>query len=230
MVATVSADEIKQYYIKYWNDLLSHKFILEMATDSLPTEKFAFYLRQDHIFLKEFCAFLLTAKQKSSDQKLRIWFENLYHSTIDSEMQMQRELLQSLGISNIDNNATNSTTAIGMAPATLNYISFLRQLSSSTKNLEVIVSAMAPCPWSYLEIAQKLSKSYIKMDVYCKWIRFYSSKESQQHIKELKNILTTLYDRADKNTKRLMKQHFGAACKYEYDFWEMSYNNVETKY
>ena len=230
MVATVSADEIKQYYIKYWNDLLSHKFILEMATDSLPTEKFAFYLRQDHIFLKEFCAFLLTAKQKSSDQKLRIWFENLYHSTIDSEMQMQRELLQSLGISNIDNNATTSTTAIGMAPATFNYISFLRQLSSSTKNLEVIVSAMAPCPWSYLEIAQKLSKSYIKMDVYCKWIRFYSSKESQQHIKELKNILTTLYDRADKNTKRLMKQHFGAACKYEYDFWEMSYNNVETKY
>ena len=230
MVATVSADEIKQYYIKYWNDLLSHKFILEMATDSLPTEKFAFYLRQDHIFLKEFCAFLLTAKQKSSDQKLRIWFENLYHSTIDSEMQMQRELLQSLGISNIDNNATNSTTAIGMAPATLNYISFLRQLSSSTKNLEVIVSAMAPCPWSYLEIAQKLSKSYIKMDVYCKWIRFYSSKESQQHIKELKNILTTLYDRADKNTKRLMKRHFGAACKYEYNFWEMSYNNGETKY
>ncbi len=233
MAATNSADKLKQYYIKYWNDLLSHKFVLEMAADSLPTEKFAFYLRQDQIFLKEFCAFLLIAKQKSSDQKLKIWFYNLYHSTIDSEMQMQKELLQSLGISDIYNNATttSTTTAIAMAPATLNYISFLRQLSSSsTKYLEVIVSAMAPCPWSYLEIAQKLSKSYIKMDVYCKWIRFYSSKESQQQIEELKNILSRLYDRADKNTKRLMTQHFGAACKYEYDFWEMAYNNVETKY
>jgi thiaminase/transcriptional activator TenA len=229
MVATVSADEIKQYNIKYWNDLISHKFILEMADDSLPIEKFVFYLRQDHIFLKEFCVFLLSAKQKSSDQKLRIWFENLYHSTIDSEMQIQRELLLSLGgISNIDNNAT---TAIAIAPTTLDYISFLRQVSSSsTKNLEVIVSAMAPCPWSYLEIAQKLSKSDIKTDVYCKWVRFYSSKESQQQIEELKNILGRLYDQADERTKRLMKQHFGVACKHEYDFWEMAYNNVETKH
>ena len=228
MVTSVSADEIKQHNIKYWNDLLNHKFILEMAADSLPTEKFAFYLRQDQIFLKEFCAFLLIAKQKSSDQKLKIWFDNLYHSTIDFEMQMQRELLLSLGISDIYNNAT---TAIAMAPATLDYISFLRQVSSSsTKNLEVIVSGMAPCPWSYLEIAQKLSKSDIKIDVYCKWIQFYSSKESQQQIEELKNILSRLYDRADESTKRLMKQHFGAACKYEYDFWEMAYNNVEAKH
>ena len=228
MVATVSADELKQHNIKYWNDLISHKFVLEMADDSLPIEKFVFYLRQDHIFLKEFCAFLLIAKQKSGDQKLRIWFENLYRSTIDSEMHMQRELLLSLGISNIDNNAT---TAIAIAPATLNYISFLRQISSSsTKNLEVIVSAMAPCPWSYLEIAQKLSKSDSKTDVYCKWIQFYSSKESQQQIKELKNILSRLYDQANESTKRLMKEHFGVACKYEYDFWEMSYKNVETKH
>ena len=113
-----------------------------------------------------------------------------------------------------------------MASATLNYISFLRQVSSSAKNLEVIVSAMAPCPWSYLEIAQKLSKSDTKMDVYRKWIQFYSSKESQQQIKELKNILSRLYDQADEGTKMLMKQHFGAACKYEYNFWETAYNNI----
>jgi thiaminase/transcriptional activator TenA len=138
---------------------------------------------------------------------------------------MQRELMLSLGISNIDNNA--NTTAIAMAPATLNYVSFIRQVSSSSaKNLEVIVSAMAPCPWSYLEIAQKLSKSDIKTDLYCKWMQFYSSKESQQQIKELKNILSRLYDQADESTKRLMKGHFGAACKYEYDFWEMAYNSV----
>jgi thiaminase/transcriptional activator TenA len=89
---------------------------------------------------------------------------------------------------------------------------------------------MAPCPWSYLEIAQKLSKSDIKTDVYCKWVRFYSSKESQQQIEELKSILSRMYDQADENMKRLMKQHFGAACKYEYDFWEMAYSNVEAKH
>jgi thiaminase len=42
MVTTISADELKQHHIKYWNDLLSHKFILEMTADSLPIEKFGF--------------------------------------------------------------------------------------------------------------------------------------------------------------------------------------------
>jgi len=219
MVATDSADELKQYHIKYWNDLLSHRFILEMAANSLPIEKFTFYLRQDHIFLKEFCSFLLIARQKSTDQKLKMWFDSLYQSTIDSEMQMQRELLLSLGdISNINNNST-----ISVSSATLDYISFLKQVSSSAGNVEVMVSAMAPCPWSYLEIAQKLSKRDIKKDVYSKWIRFYSSNESQQQIKELKNILSSLYDQTNDNTKMIIRQHFGAACKHEYNFWESAY-------
>ncbi len=111
-----------------------------------------------------------------------------------------------------------------MTSATLNYISFLRQISVSSKNLEVIVSAMAPCPWSYLEIAQKLSKGEIKNDVYFKWIQFYSSIESQQQVKELKSMFSGLYDQAEYITKITMKQHFGAACKYEYNFWEAAYN------
>jgi thiaminase (transcriptional activator TenA) len=220
MVTADPADELKEYHAKYWDDLLSHKFILEMAADSLPIEKFAFYLRQDYIFLKEYCTFLLIARQKCTDQKLKIWLDRLHRSTIDSEMQMQKELLISLrGISTIDNNSDAT-----MESATLNYISFLRQVSLSAKNLEAIVSAMAPCPWSYLEIAQKLCKGEIKNDVYFKWVQFYSSNESQQQVKELKSILSGLYDRAEDITKMTMKQHFGAACKYEYDFWEAAYN------
>jgi len=193
-----------------------------MSADSLPIEKFTFYLRQDHIFLKEFCAFLLTVKQKSIDQKLTEWFESLYRSTIDSEMHMQKELLLSLGISNIgDSNATT-------APATLNYSTFLRKVSTSANNLEVIVSSMAPCPWSYFEIAQKLSKNNIKTDVYRKWIQFYASNESQKQVDELKNILGSLYGQADGSKKLLMKKHFGTACKHEYEFWDMAYNASHT--
>jgi thiaminase len=84
MVATAAlADELKQHSIERWNNLLNHRFIAEMAADFLPIEKFTFYLWQDHLFLKEFCAFLLAAKQKSSDQKLAAWFGSLHRSTID---------------------------------------------------------------------------------------------------------------------------------------------------
>jgi thiaminase/transcriptional activator TenA len=191
-----------------------------MAADSLPIEKFAFYLQQDHIFLKEFCTFLLTAKQKSIDQKLMTWFEGLYHSTIDSEMHMQKELLLSLGISNIDNSKA-------AAPATLNYAKFLRKVSTSAMNLEAIVSSMAPCPWSYFEIAQMMSKKNINTDAYHKWIKFYASEESRKQVDELKIILGSLYGQANKSKKLHMNKHFEMACKHEYEFWEMAYNRSQ---
>jgi thiaminase/transcriptional activator TenA len=215
MVATAFADELRQRHIRYWNDLLNHRFILEIADDSLPVKKFAFYLQQDHIFLKEFCALLLNAKQKSIDQKLVTWFESLYRSTVDSEMHMQKELLLSLGISNIGNSET-------AAPATLNYSAFLREVSAS-KDLELTVSSMAPCPWSYLEIAQRLSGNDVKTEVYRKWIQFYASDESRRQVDELKDILGSMYCKTDRGKRLLMEKYFGAACKHEYEFWEMAY-------
>jgi thiaminase/transcriptional activator TenA len=204
------ADELRRRHAKHWDRLLNHNFILEMAADSLPADKFAFYLRQDHMFLKEFCAFLLNAKQNSTDQKLREWFDGLYRSTID-EMLMQKDLLPSLDISNMP------------APAMSNYSAFLRE-ASAYKDLEVMVSSMAPCPWSYLEIAQKLSKNDIKTVVYRRWIQFYTSSESQRQVDELKNILGSLYGQADSGKKLLMEKYFRTACVREHEFWEMAYN------
>jgi thiaminase len=59
-------------------------------------------------------------------------------------------------------------------------------------------------------------------------MQFYKSNESQQQVSTLKNILGNLYDQADGNKKLLMKKHFGAACKHEYEFWEMAYNTSHT--
>jgi thiaminase/transcriptional activator TenA len=135
-------------------------------------------------------------------------------------MQMQRELLSSLGISYLD------CTSVKAASATRNYIFFLRRVSSSGSLVEM-VSAMSPCPWSYLEIAEKLCerKSRIKTEeVYRRWIDFYASKESRRQVGELKTILGTRYLKANRKARRLMKINFGSACRYEYRFWEMSYH------
>jgi thiaminase/transcriptional activator TenA len=252
-----SAESLKQKYIKQWEAILNHKFIIEMGNDSLPLDKFVFYLKQDHIFLKEFCCFLLNAKQKAAASKekgggdhpkLAEWFDGLYHSIIDTEMQMQKELLSSLAaaaardMSVVRSNSTASSNAATAAAATTatattsSYISFLRKISSptggsSSSSLEAMVSAMAPCPWSYLEIAQKLSKNIdednngsIKTEVYRKWIRFYASEESQKQVEELKDILGRLYCNASKPLKLSMQKHFEEACNHEYSFWEMAYN------
>jgi thiaminase len=52
-----------------------------------------------------------------------------------------------------------------------------------------MISVMAHYPWTYLEIAQQLSKTPIQNEVYNNWVQFYSSNESHKTVDEIKQIL-----------------------------------------
>ena len=224
MYSSVVVEKLKRHCIAEWNLLLdysSNRFIAEMTNDTLPVEKFIFYLKQDHAFLKEFCYFLLRLRDTVRDPSLKTWLKGLHQSTVDHEMQMQKQLLVSLGLSEDD------IEKMVPAGATKNYISFLRKVSAST-SIEEKVSVMAPCPWSYLQIALKMLTSYsenkIRNKVYQRWIEFYASQESQQQVEYLKDVLGQLYFSADKTKKLIMERNFCAACLQEYSFWKMAYN------
>ncbi|MDQ6669036.1 MAG: hypothetical protein M3Y53_12545 [Thermoproteota archaeon] len=181
-----------------------------------------FYLRQDHYFLEEFSKFLHSAKQKTNGSKLKEWLDSLYLSTVNFEMEIQKQLLNSLAASS----SSSSNTAhyeFFTCRTTLNYTSYIMNTLSNGTFSE-IVSVMAPCPWTYLEIAQKLSKIPIGNEAYRKWFQFYSSTESHRQVTEIKEILDRPGEKVDEKSKAKMKNHFANACKYEYLFWEMAFN------
>ena len=130
MYSSIAAEKLKQSCIAEWNFLLDYnnnRFIAEMTNDSLPVEKFIFYLKQDHAFLKEFCSFLLRLRDAVGDPSLKAWLEGIHQSTVDHEMQMQKQLLVSLGLSE-----EGDIETMVLAGATKNYISFLKKVSAST--------------------------------------------------------------------------------------------------
>jgi thiaminase (transcriptional activator TenA) len=218
MTATF-AEELKQHSIKTWQEILDHRFIEELSKDTLPMNKFVFYLLQDHYFLYAFSKILQSAKLKAYDNKMREWLEMLYFSTINSEMKMQRDLLYSLGVASPSIDLGN----IIPSKATLDYISFLEGISSVGKFSE-IVSAITPCPWTYLEISQKLSRANIKNKVSKIWVQFYSSGESFKQVADIQQVLNLLSEGENQEYHQKMMNHFVEACKYEFHFWEMTYN------
>src|ERR671923_3063516 len=127
MVIITFPDVLKQHSIETWNRILNHSFITEISIDVLLLDKFTFYLKQDNIFLQEFCNFLQVAKQKSNSPKVREWFEELIFSTINFEMQMQTQILNMLGISSSETNLEgifpSTTTTTTTTTTTLNYTS-----------------------------------------------------------------------------------------------------------
>jgi thiaminase (transcriptional activator TenA) len=219
-MATTFANEMKQCSIEKWQKILNHKFVIELSKDVLPMNKFLFYLTQDHYFLQEFTKLVLSAKQKTTDIQMKEWLESLYANTVDFEMKMQRQMLDKLSSISIDMDIKQNDYP---CKTTLNYISYLVDISSKGTFGE-IVSALAPCPWTYLEIAQLLSKFPIENEIYRNWIQFYSSTESCRQVEEIKQILNLLGKNKNKKSKDIMKEHFASACKYEYLFWEMAYN------
>ncbi len=215
------ADEIKQHSIKRWQNILDHKFVIELSKGILDMNKFLFYLEQDHYFLQVFSRFLRSAEQKTTDYQMKEWLDGLYISTVDSEMKMQRQLLDM--ISDFSNNSGNTKQIVSPNKTTLEYSGYLLQITSSG-NFNDIISAMAPCPWTYLEIAQMLSKYHIKNEIFRNWIQFYCSNESQKQVEELKQFLNVLSEKQDEKSKDRMKNHFAIACDYENLFWDMTYN------
>ena len=174
--------------------------------------------------------------QKTPNNKIKEWLDGLYISTVNFEMEMQRQMLSSLEVLSSSSSRppplnslhTSSATTIHnviIIPSkiTLNYTSYLKQISSSGTFSEII-SVMAPCPWTYLEIAQQLSKFRIHNEVFNNWAKFYSSEESCKQVDEIKQILNILGQTENEESKNMMKNHFANACKYEYLFWEMAYN------
>ncbi|HJT48068.1 MAG TPA: hypothetical protein VJ729_07775 [Nitrososphaeraceae archaeon] len=222
------ADELRQCSIEIWQSILNHRFIEELSNNILPINKFLFYLKQDHYFLEEFSKFLQSAKQKAINKQMNQWLDRLYISTVHFEMEMQRQMLRSIEplsslrpLTASSHHHSDNTTIIPCR-TTLDYTAYLRHVSSSGTFSE-IVSVMAPCPWTYLEIAQQLSSS-IHNEVYSNWIKFYSSEESCKQVDEIKQILNMLGQTENEESKNMMKNHFANACKFELLFWEMAYN------
>ena len=209
------ADELRQCSIEIWQSILNHRFIKELSSNTLPISKILFYLKQDHYFLEEFSKFLQSAKQKTIDKQMNQWLDGLYISTVHFEMEMQRQMLRSIDpLSSLrpltaSSHPHSDNTTIIPCRTTLDYTAYLRHVSSAGTFSE-IVSVMAPCPWTYLEIAQQLSSS-IHKEVYCNWIKFYSSEESCKQVDEIKQILNILGQTENEESKIKMKKHFANA-------------------
>ncbi len=211
------SEELKSTNIDKWNKILSHKFIIEIAEDTLPIGKFVFYLKQDQIFLNSFCDLLAAAARITYDKQTKSWFESLIHTTSKYEMPMQNEILYQL-------EGNPESIEVSAGETTLKYTSYMKRVSDSN-NLAIIVSAMAPCPWTYYEISEALIKTNIKTEAYKKWLRFYSSKESEEQVNQMKNLMNKLANSADEKKQIDMKNHFSVSCNYELGFWNMAYSH-----
>jgi thiaminase/transcriptional activator TenA len=215
-------DKLRAAAGSIWRRELEHPFVRGLANGSLPMERFRFYLRQDYIFLIEYCRVFALAAAKARDLETIGIFTQLLHDTLEIEMELHRDYCGRLGVARADLERTEP------APVTHAYTRHLTGVAWSG-SIEEIVAAVLPCQLGYAEIGTALARGRQDWEAspYAEWIRTYSSPEFAASAERLRVLLDQMTAGWPATALKPLEHHFLTSSRYEYLFWEMAWTAAD---
>ena len=185
---------------------MTHPFVRGLEDGSLDEAAFAFYIRQDYLFLIDYGRLLSLGAARAPRLEWMRRFAELASSVLESEMALHREFAARWGVTDLE--------AVQVEPATAAYCNFLLR-TASLGDFSELAAAVLPCMWSYAEIGATLRPT---SDRYREWIDMYASEE----FGELAAWARSIVDDVDGDEDR-MGAAFAASCEHELRFWDAAY-------
>ena len=215
-------DEQRRKHAAMWDAEKQHPFITGIGDGTLPLNRFEYYMRQDYVFLIEFCRALGTAVAKAHDLDDMAWFARLLHETLNTEMALHVGFCGEFGITEAELKGT------APSPTTMAYTRHLLAAAASGGAAEVAV-AILPCSWGYAEIGRMLHDRGLPVDqpLFAKWIEMYSSPEFADLARWLRAFIDReALGRSERELRR-MEELFVLGSRYEHMFWDAAYRMEE---
>jgi thiaminase/transcriptional activator TenA len=204
-----------------WRRESEHPFVRGLGDGTLQAEQFTFYLVQDYLFLAEYSRVFALAVAKAPDLATMELFSGLLSGTLIVEMQLHRDYCRRLGI------ADSMLAGALPAPVTHGYTTHLLSVAFGG-TLTEIIAAVLPCQLGYAEIAAQLARQQGGggNPFYAEWIAMYTSDEFVQGAGHLAHLLDELSSGLPTRHTDQLETVFLTSSRYEYLFWEMSWNHT----
>jgi thiaminase/transcriptional activator TenA len=201
-----------------WEAQHQHPFVRGIADGSLDVDKFAFWVRQDYLFLLEYARLFALAAARSPDVETMRRFAELMSAVLETEMSLHRSYAAQFGMSDADLQREPK------APTTQGYTDFLMRVAALGDFAE-LVAALLPCLWGYYEIGQRLAQQPPPGDRrYAEWIEMYSSPAFAEWAYWCRDLLDRLTDGLPERQLLRLQEAFLTSSRYEWQFWEMAWN------
>ena len=212
------ADELRRKCAPIWEMEQRHPFVTGIGDGSLPLEKFQYYMRQDYLFLVDFCRAISLAVAKTSNVEDMGWFAQLIHQTLNTEMALHVSFCADFGITEEELRATKAS------PTTLAYNNHLVQTAYSG-GAEETAAAILPCSWGYCEIARMLASrgAPSPQPLYARWIEMYDSSEFAELADWLRSFVDRMALESGPRGRAQMERAFIRSSQFEYMFWDAAY-------
>lgn len=200
-----------------WDAQHDHPFITGIGDGTLDPERFAFFLRQDYLYLIDYARVFALAVARAPDLATMTRFSQLLHETLETEMDLHRSLARDFGLTTADLDDAEK------APTTQGYTDFLLR-TAAVGDYAALLGALLPCMWGYSELGQVLAGRGRPDDPrYARWVGAYSSPEFAELASWCRDLLDTHTQGLGGEAMGRVTQAFLTSSRYELAFWEMAW-------
>jgi thiaminase/transcriptional activator TenA len=200
-----------------WRAQHDHPFVRGIGTGRLDLQRFKYWVRQDYLFLIEYCRLFALAAARAPDLDTLTRFADLLQATALEEMELHRGLARSLGITR------RQLEHATMAPTTRAYTDFLVRVAA-TADFAELAAALLPCMWGFSEIGQALkSRPLPQQPHFARWIETYADPAFAGLAQWCRDLVDRLATGAPAPQRRRMEEAFLTSSRFEYLFWEMAW-------
>jgi thiaminase/transcriptional activator TenA len=211
------SDELRAAAAPIWEAQHNHPFVRGIADGTLPKDRFVEWVKQDYVFLVEYCRLFAFAAGRAPDFETLVAFADLLVATANGEMNLHRRLAADLGISTAD------LEAVEPSPTTQGYTDFLVR-TATTGDFAELAAALLPCMWGFSEIGQRLAARPRPADPqYAAWIESYADPEFAKLADWCRALVDRLAEAAPPRTRARMTRAFLTSSRYELLFWSSAW-------
>ena len=202
-----------------WGASIHHPFVRALADGTLEPQIFKFYQMQDARYLEAFSdtAALISTRCVRPEDKL--WFIDSSRIALVTEASLHAGYGEKLGYNAAD---------IAAMEVTPNNAAYQNHMISTALRGTLVeaVAALAPCPWLYIDLGQRLLGELGTIPdshPYADWLRMYSDPQFNEYMTQLLERLDRFANEADAAAQRRALDAFEKSARYEWMFWQQAW-------
>lgn len=212
--------DLWQGIVPIYEAILEHPFLTGLVDGSLDPVSFAFYLRQDALYLVQYARALAALGGRAPTAHDAGMFARHATGAVEVERALHEAVLRELGV------GPTSTQCTAAAPTNVAYTSYLLAVVHTASYAEG-VAAVLPCYWIYWEVGKHLLDRGSPDERYQRWIGTYGGEDFGAVVQEVLDVTDRVGEEVGDRERELMHQHFRLASRYEWMFWDMGYRQEQ---
>ncbi|GIP24975.1 aminopyrimidine aminohydrolase [Paenibacillus sp. J23TS9] len=210
-------EELRSAADPIYQAIFDHPFVRGIADGTLRKEQLIHYVKQDFEYLNAYIRIYGIAISRCEDRAIMALFNEQISFILNSETHPHQNFCYVAGVT------YEEMQGYPLAPSANHYIRHMLNVAHEGA-LEDVIAALLPCPWTYMEIGQKLIEEVNpdESHPFYEWMHFYGDREFGI-TEQLRRLLDEWAESLSQARKDRLKEHFLTSCQLEYMFWDMAF-------